>query len=87
MQIIVNNTCKYSWVQYHMHGQVHLTPVTEATSSAGGGSSGCSVYIIRQPPATRLGWNSGFWWHLLKDNMTLYEGTNNHGLFGWIVNA
>jgi hypothetical protein len=24
---------------------------------------------------------------LLKDNMTLYEGTNNHGLFGWIVNA
>jgi hypothetical protein len=24
---------------------------------------------------------------LLKDNMTLYEGTNNHDLFGWIVNA
>ena len=67
----------------------HLMPMTpEATSSAGGGSSGCSVYIIRQPPTMGLGWNSGFWWHFSKENMIQYGGiTNNHALLGWIIHA
>ena len=50
MQIFVC-TMSYAWLI--------LGPLTpKATSSAGGGSSGCSEYIIRQPPAMRLGSSS-----------------------------